>query len=244
MKSKFSNILKKLFLSSVTSIAANNTLEASPTIEVFSLDTNENEFTIAREKDLSPKLLLKLNNGNEWTAISHRSHRSHSSHRSHYSSTTSSSSPSRSTTKTNNSRSSGTSNPYSGSNSSPSSTPTPLKFNSNGSSNNNSNSSNSQKNSSSNTRTSSSASSVFQATSLKFGDRNLKLGMSGSDVTELINILLKKGYLQLENGETLVYGSYTYDETIEATVKRYQKNNNLTVDGNCGPTTVYHLLNK
>ncbi|MGC1630752.1 MAG: peptidoglycan-binding domain-containing protein [Gelidibacter sp.] len=238
MKSKFSNILKKLFLSSVAGIAANNTVVASSTIETFALDINDNEFSITKEKDLSPKLLLKLNNGNHWTALSHRSHRSHSSHRSHYSSTTSSSS-----TRATNSGSSRTSNSNSGSSSSSSSTSTPLKFNSSGSSNNNSNSSSPQTNTFNSTKPSSN-SSVFRATSLKLGDRNLKLGMSGSDVTQLINILLKKGFLQLENGEVLVYGSYTYDETIEATVKRYQKDNNLTVDGNCGPTTVYHLLNK
>src|SRR5690606_5648215 len=131
MKDKFSNIIKKLFLSSVASIAVNNTVEASSNTDFFSPDINENEFTTDREKDLSPKLLLKLNNGDKWTAVSHRSHRSHSSHRSHYSSTTSSSS-----TRANNSRSSGTSN--NGSSSSTSSTPTPLRFS--GSSNNNSNS--------------------------------------------------------------------------------------------------------
>jgi peptidoglycan hydrolase-like protein with peptidoglycan-binding domain len=84
----------------------------------------------------------------------------------------------------------------------------------------------------------------LSATALKLGDRNLKRDMSGSDVTELINILLKKGYLLLENGQNQVYGTYTYDETIEATVKKYQKDNNLTVSGNCDASTAYHLLNK
>jgi len=68
--------------------------------------------------------------------------------------------------------------------------------------------------------------------------------MSGSDVTELINILIKKGYLKVESGDSKVYGTYNYDETIEATVKKYQKDNNLISDGTCGPATTYHLLNK
>ena len=78
---------------------------------------------------------------------------------------------------------------------------------------------------------------------MSLGDRNLKLGMSGSDVTQLINILIKKGYLKLENGETTVSGTYTYDETIEAVVKKFQKDNGLDSDGECGPTTTYYLKN-
>ena len=82
----------------------------------------------------------------------------------------------------------------------------------------------------------------ISAATLALGDRNLKLGMSGSDVTQLINILLIKGYLKLENGETTVIGAYTYDETIQAVVKKFQKDNGLESDGNCGATTTYYLL--
>ncbi|MFD2968849.1 peptidoglycan-binding domain-containing protein [Sphingobacterium bambusae] len=227
MKDKLSTILKKLFLSSMAGIAANQPANAANVAETISSNPKEKELSFDKEADLSPKLLLKVNSGGDWSVVSHRSHRSHSSHRSHYSSSTSSSSSSRSTS----SRSTGSS-----SGSSSSSSSKPLNFNSSGSSG-------SSGSAASNTvRPSTSISSGITATALKLGDRNLKKGMIGSDVTELINILLKKGYLKLENGEKQVTGTYTYDETIEATIKRFQKDNNITVDGNCGSTTVYYLL--
>ncbi|GGC50075.1 hypothetical protein GCM10011386_47930 [Parapedobacter defluvii] len=81
----------------------------------------------------------------------------------------------------------------------------------------------------------------ISATALKLGARTLKLGMSGTDVTELINIFLKKKYLKLDDGRTQVTGSYTYDETIEATVKQFQIDNGMKADGVCGALTVYYL---
>lgn len=224
MKSKFSDLLNKIFLSSIASIVANNTAAAVPITDVTYTDNAERVFELSKQKDLSPKLLLKQNTNSEWTVVSHRSHRSHSSHRSHYSSTSGSSS-SRPTA----SRSSGSSS---------STTSKPLGISSSGSS--------SSSSTAPRTLTPSKPSNTIgiSPTTLKFGDRNLKLGMSGSDVTELINILIKKGYLKLESGESKVYGTYNYDETIEATVKKYQKDNNLVSDGTCGPATTYHLLNK
>lgn len=81
----------------------------------------------------------------------------------------------------------------------------------------------------------------ISATALKLGARTLKLGMSGTDVTELINIFLKKKYLKLDDGGTQVTGSYPYDETIEATVKQFQLDNGMKADGVCGALTVYYL---
>lgn len=227
MKSKLSDLLKKMFLSSMASIVAHNTIAADRalTIEHNFGNNKEREFSLSTRKDLSPKLLLKQNSSSEWAIISHRSHRSHSSHRSHYSSTSSSSSSRSSNTRS--------------SRSSTSTTSRPLGINSSSSSSNNSipariitptpPASNHLK---------------ISPTELNLGDRNLKLGMSGSDVTQLINILIKKGYLKLENGDPKVYGTYTYDETIEATVKKYQLNNGLKSDGVCGSSTTYHLLHK
>lgn|SRR5690606_22511715 len=226
MKNKLSDLLNKIFLSSIASIVTNSTAAATatPTIDNSYTDNAKRGFSILPKKDLSPKLLLKQNTRSEWTVVSHRSHRSHSSHRSHYSSTSGSSS-SRSTT----SRSSGSSS---------STTSKPLGISSSGSSSNSS--------TAPRTLTPSKPSNTIgiSPTTLRFGDRNLKLGMSGSDVTELINILIKKGYLKVESGDSKVYGTYNYDETIEATVKKYQKDNNLISDGTCGPATTYHLLNK
>ena len=68
--------------------------------------------------------------------------------------------------------------------------------------------------------------------------------MAGTDVTELINILLQKKYLKLDNGGTYVYGIYTYDKTIEDAVKKFQLDKGLTADGHCGPMTIYYLKNR
>lgn len=242
MKSKLSDILKKLFLSSLAGIAANSTVQAEVIKELPSSEAKENEFFLMKEKDLSPKLLLKLNNNSEWSLVSHRSHRSHSSHRSHYSGSTGSSSYG---SRSSNYQGSSSGNSSSGSSTgnSSGSTTRGLGFSSSGTT---SGGSRSFKESTSSGTTNSPSKNLtgLSATALKLGDRNLKRGMSGSDVTELINIFLKKGYLILENGQTRIYGTYTYDETIEATVRKYQKDNNLTAHGNCDATTVYHLLNK
>jgi peptidoglycan hydrolase-like protein with peptidoglycan-binding domain len=81
-------------------------------------------------------------------------------------------------------------------------------------------------------------------TALKLGSRTLRNGMVGADVTELVNILLKKQYLKLDDGGTQVTGIYTYDDIIESAVRKYQKDNGLTADGICGSTTIYYLKNK
>jgi hypothetical protein len=80
--------------------------------------------------------------------------------------------------------------------------------------------------------------------SLQLGSRTLRKGMSGTDVTELVNILLRKQYLKMDNGTVQVTGSYSFDETIEGAVKKFQSDNGLTVDGICGSTTIYYLKNK
>lgn len=196
MTNKLSNLLRKVFLSSLAAIAASNTSGNNNKLVFQPVeDDNKVESLSNRKADLSPKLLLKKAINDEWTFMSHRSHRSHSSHRSHYSSYSGGGS--------------GTSTPKSNSE---------LKPNYN--------------NSSTTTIT------------LQLGSRTLKRGMSGTDVTELVNIFLKKKYLKLDNGETQVTGTYTYDETIEGAVKKYQSDNGLTSDGICGPTTIYYLKNK
>lgn len=81
-------------------------------------------------------------------------------------------------------------------------------------------------------------------TVLKLGSRTLKRGMSGTDVTELVNLLLKKQYLKLDGGATQATGTYTYDATVEGAVKKFQADNGLTADGECGATTIYYLKNK
>ena len=81
------------------------------------------------------------------------------------------------------------------------------------------------------------------STALQLGARTLKKGMSGTDVTELINILLRKKYLIMDNGSSQVTGLFTYDEIVEGAVKKFQSDNGLKSDGICGATTIYYLKN-
>lgn len=226
MKNKLSFLLKRVFLSSIAGVLAKESHGALNTIKASTSENNvDNTVLFEKSINLQPKLLLKKITNEEWNVMAHRSHRSHSSHRSHYSSSAgSSSSTSRSSGSSTSSRSTGTSS-SSNSNTSTSSTTTNINTFKSGS----------------NVASSSTTNSGITATALTFGSRILKRGMSGSDVTELINILIKKGYLKLENGETEVTGSYNYDETIEATVKKYQSDNKLAEDGVCGVLTIYYL---
>lgn len=201
---KLASLLRKVFLGSIAGIVSGNTATANNYAPKINLVEEENnlELMFNKKMDLSPKLILKVSNDNEWSFASHRSHRSHSSHqshRSHYSS-------------------------YSGGKN------TEPKSNSGIQPNNNYNYNKENNNT--------------VTTDITLGSRILKKGMSGTDVTELINILLKKQYLKLEDGGKHVTGVYTYDDTIEGAIKEFQKDNGLKADGVCGATTVYYLKNK
>ncbi|MDR7128017.1 hypothetical protein J2X69_000345 [Algoriphagus sp. 4150] len=73
------------------------------------------------------------------------------------------------------------------------------------------------------------------------GSRSLKLGDVGADVTQLINLLLKKKYLVMEDGSISVSGILTFDKIIEDAVKQFQTDNNQKPDGIVGPSTLYLL---
>tara|TARA_Y100000813_G_scaffold161689_1_gene122213 strand:+ start:4926 stop:5555 length:630 start_codon:yes stop_codon:yes gene_type:complete len=73
------------------------------------------------------------------------------------------------------------------------------------------------------------------------GSRTIKKGMSGKDVTEVINILLKTQYLTMKDGSKKAYGSYTYEGVLYEQVKRFQKDVGLNADGIIGPKTIYYL---
>jgi len=66
--------------------------------------------------------------------------------------------------------------------------------------------------------------------------------MYGSDVTQLINILLKKKYLIREDNRTVVEGLQTYEGAVITAVKEFQRLNNLPIDGIVGSQTVLKLL--
>jgi hypothetical protein len=214
MKSDLSMLLKKVFFTSLAGIMAKE-VNGGAAVDISSYHNVDENTTLTIEKvsNLQPKLLLKQNSNEEWSVLAHRSHRSHSSHRSHYSSSTSGTN--RSSGSGSSGSSSGAGSGASGGTGWPAPIVSPAK--------------------------SRQTNSGISATALKLGSRTLKRGMSGTDVTELVNILLKKKYLKLENDETQVTGSLIYDETIEATVEQFQKDNKLTVDGVCGPLTVFYL---
>lgn len=77
-------------------------------------------------------------------------------------------------------------------------------------------------------------------TANKLGSRALKLGMEGEDVTELIKLLIAKGYYKLPEGYTLKEKEL-FDIIVEDAIKKFQKDKGIAVDGSVGPTTLYHL---
>ncbi|MBC7000609.1 peptidoglycan-binding domain-containing protein [Cytophaga sp. FL35] len=208
MSKKLSNIIQKVFISSLGGIATahgyDNVIDESSYSDDLKNRINHIHNLAPSKEDRSKKLLLKLNKLNQFEFLSHRSHRSHSSHRSHYSSTSSGSRTNRSSPSSPSSSSSGSA--------------------------------------------SSLSSGTFVKTpslipNYKLGSRILRKGMKGTDVTELINILLKKKYVVLSDGGMVVSGIYTYDEIVEDAVKRFQIENNIDSTGICDVTTVYKLKN-
>lgn len=234
MNEKLSSIVKKVFISSMASLSITNVHSKDVEYDITAWEDNRLKIDLNAIKLKKSKLLLTQAHNNNWELIAHRSHRSHSSHRSHYSS---SSGSSRSSSSGYNNKGTSTSSRSLGVTSTPYK-PTIYRDDVN-------NLSNSQNNKILNYNdTVKSKGLLLTPTILKLGDRTLKIGMSGSDVTELINVLLKKGYVKLENGDTGVSGIHTFDDTLEAVIKRFQINNGLTGDGICGPLTIYYLLNR
>lgn len=197
MKIIYSNYLKGLFISSITSLIASDANASRYNLMNFTEDGSAQINYSGIKKDLTPKLLLALNSDNSYSSVGHRSHRSHSSHRSHYSS-------------------------YNGN--TPTTNPSQNLI---------------QKAPKSPSTISNSSSNDILIKNL--GDRIIKEGMRGTDITQLINILIKKGYLVLQDGSKSVIGEYDYTSTISDAVKEFQKNNNQTADGIVGVETVYLL---
>jgi len=72
---------------------------------------------------------------------------------------------------------------------------------------------------------------------INLGDRILKKGMEGTDVTQLKNILIDKGYLS----GILAKGSTLFDADIENAVIKFQKYTGIDTDGIVEIQTVYFL---
>jgi peptidoglycan hydrolase-like protein with peptidoglycan-binding domain len=69
------------------------------------------------------------------------------------------------------------------------------------------------------------------------GDRILKKGMHGTDVTQLKNILIDKGYLS----GSFAKGSILFDAEIEKAVIKFQQKTGIDTDGIVEVQTVYFL---
>jgi hypothetical protein len=79
---------------------------------------------------------------------------------------------------------------------------------------------------------------MYQTDSYKdLGDRVLKSGMRGTDVTQLINILIDKKYLH----GPLLKGSSLFDESVRIAVVAFQIATGIDADGIVNTQTVYFL---
>jgi hypothetical protein len=219
---QFEKLLRTLFMGSVASINATYGQAEEVNVDLSLIISVDEAASTPSEGSLGKKLVLKLYDKNDLIAISHRSHRSHSSHRSHYSSQGGHAShfshySSSSGTGTG-TGSGGRSTGSSGTTTTPPpvrETPTPIETP---------------------VVTPSLAPKVYQ-----LGDRMLIKGMVGADVTELINILIKRNYIKTADGSKYLIGDATFDETLETAVKLFQKNKSLASDGMVDPQTVYYL---
>jgi len=79
---------------------------------------------------------------------------------------------------------------------------------------------------------------VYQPDSyIDLGDRVLKSGMRGTDVTQLINILIDKEYLP----GPLLKGSSLFDGSVSTAVIAFQKATGIDADGIVNTQTIYFL---
>lgn len=88
---------------------------------------------------------------------------------------------------------------------------------------------------------SSTSGSTTKVKTYTLGDRILYKGMKGNDVTQIVNILIKKKYLQLNDGTTIATGVYEYDDLIFNAIKKFQTDNAIEADGVVNSTTLYLL---
>ena len=214
MKKDYSKFFKNVLLGTIGSFLSLNTipLKAAESRELLLDDIDDGQISEANKVQELSKKLVLVPSEDGWDSFSHRSHRSHSSHRSHRSHRSHSSHYSSSSGSSTTKRN----NTSSSTSTSNYSTPKRKKTNTIYKSN--------------------------SITRLKLGDRVIKPNMYGSDVTQLINILLKKKYLVMKDGVTVVNGLQTYEGEIIKAVKDFQRLNNLPVDGIVGSQTAYKLL--
>jgi murein L,D-transpeptidase YcbB/YkuD len=212
MKQDYSKFLKKLLLGSLGSLLSINSFTTKG-IEPKDLVFENTDDNISSEDFNIKELSKKLVLTTSEDGWESFSHRSHRSHRSH------------------SSHRSHRSHYSSSSGSSSSSTSTYKRtYNT------------TTKKTTTSPKKSSSIYKIPKVTNLHLGDRIIKPKMYGSDVTQLINILLKNKYLIREDKQTIVYGLKTYEGAVINALKEFQRLNNLPVDGIVGAQTVLKLL--
>ena len=74
----------------------------------------------------------------------------------------------------------------------------------------------------------------------KLGDRVLSVGMYGTDVTEMKNLLIEKGYIK---GKT-VKGITTFDTAIESALKLFLNDVGIEWTGKTDSDIVFYLKKK
>ena len=84
MKKSFKDLIKGIVATSIAAIAGAHGAEAAPTVSFNDSDLDLDIASVGEaKKDLSYKLMLKINSDNTYDIAGHRSHSSHRSHRSH-----------------------------------------------------------------------------------------------------------------------------------------------------------------
>ena len=80
------------------------------------------------------------------------------------------------------------------------------------------------------------------AATYALGDRVLREGVYGNDVTALVNLLVTKNYLR-KGKATMRNGYAVYDSSVKASVIRFQNDARLTSDGIASTQTISQLKN-
>lgn len=280
MKKSFKDLIRGIVATSIAAIAGTHGAEAAPTVSFgdLNLDLDVESMSDAK-KDLSYKMLLKLNSDNSYDLVGHRSHSSHRSHRSHSSHRSGSSHYSHSSHYSSTTTTRGTSSSSSSSSSlyaSPSSyklgtrtlnkdlygsdvklltdnlvkceylDKSKVKTNYSGYVVYDENVVDAvkrfQKDMGLTADGIAGTTTITKLTAYaenfkKLGDRALSVGMSGTDVTEMKNLLIEKGYIEGAASK----GVSTFDVTLETALKAFLNDVGIEWTGKTDSDIVFYL---